>query len=182
VTSHPSKLLLMDACVLIDYLKTERSVLELFAKHIGPLHVVSSVAEEVREIERLDELTEIGLIIVEPELEDAFVAAGQIGPTSFQDKLCLFTARRYGFTCVTNDKNLRKLCVQEKVPLIWGLELLVTLHRAGGIPANDAEDIAEKIHESNPKHITRKIISKFKTMIRKQEQSSAPEFSRQKNK
>lgn len=166
----------MDACVLIDYLKTERSVLELFAKYIGPLHVVSSVAEEVREIDGLDELAELGLILVEPELEDAFAAAGEIGPTSFQDKLCLFTARRYGFTCVTNDKNLRKLCLQEKVPLIWGLELLVTLHQAGGIPGNDAEDIAEKIHQSNPKHITGKIISKFKTLIRQQEKGSAPEL------
>jgi predicted nucleic acid-binding protein len=174
VTSKPSNLLLMDACVLIDYLKTERSVLELFAKHIGSLHVVSSVAEEVREVERLDELAEIGLIIVEPELEDAFAAAVQIGPTSFQDKLCLFTARRYGFTCVTNDKNLRKLCLQEKVPLIWGLELLVTLHKAGGIPVSDAEAIAEKIHESNPKHINRKIITRFKTLIRQQEKNSAP--------
>jgi hypothetical protein len=31
----------MDACVLIDFIKTDRSALELVVKHVGVLYVIS---------------------------------------------------------------------------------------------------------------------------------------------
>lgn len=167
--SPPPKLMIMDACVLIDFIKTERTVLELVVKHIGPLYVTSPVVDEVNEIDDENELVALGLIIVEPEIEDAYTAGGRSGPLSFQDWLCLLTAKRHGFTCVTNDKNLRKLCRQEDVSLLWGLELLAALHKAGGIPATEAEKIAQAIRLSNPKHITKKIVLRFADMIRGQE-------------
>lgn len=171
MTKRPGarKPMIMDACVLIDFLKADRSILELVVEHVGPLHVASPVIDEVHEIETESELLQLGLVIFEPEIEDAYAAASQSGPTSFQDRLCLFAAKRSGFTCVTNDKNLRKLCAKEKVPLLWGLELLAELHRSGGIAAKDALDIARKIHEANPKHITLKILTQFKNLIRKSE-------------
>jgi hypothetical protein len=46
-------------------------VLELVVKHVGPLYVTSPVVEEVKEIDDEDELVALGLIIVEPEIEDA---------------------------------------------------------------------------------------------------------------
>ncbi|MBN1548488.1 MAG: hypothetical protein JW902_17695 [Syntrophaceae bacterium] len=161
------KLMIMDACVLIDFIKAERAVLELVVKYVGPLHVTSPVVDEVSEIDGENELAELGLIIVEPEIEDAYNAGGQSGPLSFEDWLCFLTAKRYGYTCVTNDKNLRKLCKQEGIPLLWGLELLIELHKAGGIPAGDAEIIAKEIRRSNPKHITAEIISRFTNIIRR---------------
>ena len=161
------KLMIMDACVLIDFIKADRSVLELIVKHIGPVHMISPVIDEINEIDNEEELVDLGLIIVEPELEDAFAAASTSGPTSFQDHLCFLTAKRYGFTCVTNDKNLRKLCEKEKVPLLWGLQLLIELHQSGGIPAQDAIEIAHQIHKTNPKHITAKILERFIENIKK---------------
>ncbi|MBF0495577.1 MAG: hypothetical protein HQK58_03220 [Deltaproteobacteria bacterium] len=74
---------------MIDFIKADRAVLEFVVKHVGPLHVVSPVVDEVNEIDDENELVELGLVIVEPELEDAFAATGQSGPTSFQDRLCL---------------------------------------------------------------------------------------------
>ena len=169
------KRMILDACVLIDFIKADRAVLELVVKHVGPLHVASPVVDEVNEIEDENELVELGLTIVEPEIEDAFAAVSPSGPTSFQDRLCLLTARRHDFICVTNDKNLRKLCRQEGVPLLWGLELLSELHKAGGIPAKEAEMIARAIQESNPKHITAKTVSRLTEVIRRQErQRSQP--------
>jgi len=167
--SAPRKLLIMDACVLIDFIKAERTVLGLVAKHVGPLHVTSSVVDEVTNIDDEGELVELGVVIVESEIEDGLTAGAQTGPTSFQDRLCLLAAKRHDFTCVTNDKNLRKLCKQEKVPLMWGLELLAELHKAGGLSAKEAITIAETIRQSNPKHITSKIVSRFTEIIRKQE-------------
>jgi len=161
------RLMIMDACVLIDFIKTDRAILELVVKHVGPLHVVSPVVDEVNEIESENELLELGVVIVEPEIEDAYIAASQSGPTSFQDQLCLLAAKRYGFACVTNDKHLRTLCQKEGVPLLWGLQLLAELHRLGGIPPEDALDIAQKMHKANPKHITPQILERFMDTIQK---------------
>ena len=44
--------MIMDACVLIDFVKTDPSVLQLIAKHVGPVYVVSAIIEEVKEIEK----------------------------------------------------------------------------------------------------------------------------------
>jgi rRNA-processing protein FCF1 len=159
----------MDACVLIDFIKVDRSIFEFIMKYVGPVFVVSPVVDEVNEIDNEEELVELGLIIIEPELEDAFAAASVSGPTSFQDRLCLNTAKRYGFTCVTNDINLRKLCEKENVPILWGLELLSQLHQAGGISAQKAIKIAQQIHKINPKHITVKIVERFINIIKKME-------------
>ena len=159
----------MDACVLIDFIKTDPTVLRLIAEFVGPVHVVGAVVEEVNQIEKEEDLIEFGLIIVEPEIEDAYAAAGTSGPISFQDRLCLLTAKRYGFVCVTNDANLRTHCQKENVPLLWGLEILAELHKAGGISAKDAEELAQSIHESNPKHITAKIVRRFTDIVRQQE-------------
>ncbi len=163
------QLMIMDACVLIDFINADRAILQLVVKYVGPLHVASPVVDEVNQIDDENELVELGLIIIEPEIEDAFAAATQPGPTSFQDRLCLLAAKRHGFTCVTNDKNLRKLCKQEGVPLLWGLQLIVELHKAGGIPGKSAEMIAQTIRKSNPKHITAEIVSRFTEIIRRQE-------------
>ncbi len=157
--------MLMDACVLIDFIKVERALLELVVKHVGPLFVASPVVDEVNDIKDENELVELGIIIVEPELEDAFTAAAHSGPISFQDRLCLLTAKRQGFICVTNDKSLRKVCDQEGVPLLWGLQLLAEVYNAGGISAVEAELIAVAIQRSNPMHITDSIVLAFKEII-----------------
>lgn len=168
MTIRVPRLMIMDACVLIDYIKTDRSVLELIVKYVGEVHIISPVVDEVKVIDSEEELIELGLIIVEPELEDAFTAEEQVGATSFQDQLCLLTAKRHDFTCVTNDKNLRKACKMETIPTMWGLELIAKLHKSGGIPAKSAIDIARQIHKTNPKHITMKIVERFITIIKKQ--------------
>jgi rRNA-processing protein FCF1 len=131
--------------------------------------VTSPAVDEVNEIDDENELVKLGLVIVEPEIEDAYAARGRSGPLSFEDWLCLLTAKRYGLTCVTNDKNLRESCKQEGVPLLWGLELVAELHSAGGIPAKEAETVAQTMQQSNPKHITDTIVSRFTDVIRCQE-------------
>jgi len=169
VTYRPParKLMIMDACVLIDFIKADRSVLELVVKHVGTLHVVGPVIDEVKEIEGENELIELGMVIVEPEIEDLDAASQKNRRTSKPDNLCLLMAKRHGLTCVTNDKPLRTFCEKENVPTMWGLELLIELNRSGGIPAETALDIARKIREANPKHITHEILEQFTELIQK---------------
>jgi hypothetical protein len=98
--------MILDACALIDFIKVDRAILELVVKYVGALHVVSPVVDEINEIKDENELVELGVVIIEPEIEDAFAAVSQSGPASFQDNLCLLVAKRYSLTCVTNDKSL----------------------------------------------------------------------------
>jgi predicted nucleic acid-binding protein len=161
------KLLIMDACVLIDFIQADRSIFNLFARHVGEIHLTSTMVREIKIVENVEELVALGLVIVEPEIEDAYKAAISAGRTSFQDRLCMLTAKRHGFICVTNDTNLRKLCEGEKVQHIWGLRLLAELCISGGIAVGRAITIAEQIHRDNPFHITEKIVDDFKGIIKK---------------
>ena len=151
----------MDACVLIDFVKSDQTVFRLFSRHVGLLYVISPVVNEVGDVDGAQELEKLGLIILEPELDDVSAAANSLGSISFQDTLCLLTAKRKGFTCVTNDIRLRKECEKLSVPIRWGLQLLLDLHKKGGITPEEALEIAQKIHEKNPKHISPKVLARF---------------------
>jgi rRNA-processing protein FCF1 len=153
--------------VLIDYLQADASIIRVLVEHIGPLHVTSSLIEEINDIDDENELTGLGLIVIEPNIEE--FSYSSTGPLSFHDQLCFFTAKCSGFTCVTNDKNLRRLCEQEGVPIMWGLEVIAELHRVGGITRRNAEALAAAIAEANPMHMTDEIISRFLKRIRGQE-------------
>lgn len=61
------RLLLMDACVLIDFIKTDSSIFKLFIQYVGEIHVVSPVVEEVKDIESTQALEKLGLYIIEPQ-------------------------------------------------------------------------------------------------------------------
>ncbi|TCD48098.1 PIN domain-containing protein [Chlorobium sp. N1] len=161
--------MLLDACVLIDFIKADRAVLELLTRYVGGLAVIGPVLDEVKDINDESELVEVGVIILEPALEDAYAAGSQSGPLSFEDRLSLLTAKRYGLFCVTNDRRLRRECAAEGVTVKWGLELVAALHEAGGMSATEVMAIAHAIRESNPKHITTKIVERFEAVIRRQD-------------
>ena len=155
---NPGTFMIMDACVLIDYMNSEPDLFKLIATYIGALYVATPILEEVDSIESFDELEELGLLPIEPEIDDVFEATSMDGKTSFQDNLCFLTAKRQSMTCITNDTNLRKQCTASEVPIIWGLELILELVKIGGILKKEATLIATEIHKSNPRHINQKVL------------------------
>jgi predicted nucleic acid-binding protein len=159
-----TQFLILDACVLIDFIKANRDILILFSKHVGILHVISPVAQEIS-TETEDSLKQLGIIIIEPEIEDAFTAATKRGALSFQDTLCLLTAKRRMLTCVTNDKTLRNNCENEGISVKWGLQFLVELHKAKGISISEALKIGHDIQKSNSKYITKEIMVRFEKSL-----------------
>jgi predicted nucleic acid-binding protein len=166
IESQTRKFMLLDACVLIDYWKSEKSILKSFSTHLGELHVVTAVLDEVDDIHDSGDLTDMGVIIVRPELEDLLKAGSGLSQLSFPDRLCLLVAKREGFTCVTNDNILRKACKMERVDVIRGLKLLLMLFDRGKITLSEALEIAFKIQASNPMYITQKVINSFKSKLK----------------
>jgi predicted nucleic acid-binding protein len=168
-------LLVIDANVLIDYAKTDVSVLELVAKHIAPVMVPRSL---LREVDQIDESVceRLGLTLVDgtiDQLLEAGLDRGK-GGLSFVDRLCLILARDGKWTCVSNDRPLRKACEREGIPVRWGLSLMIDLVAAGHLPPEDSVEIAEAIHASNPRFITKEIVSEFGKRAR----SAAPKQSK----
>ena len=161
----PTQFMIMDACVLIDYINGEPELFKLISSLIGPIYVATPVLEEVDSIESVLVLEDFGLLPIEPEMEDVFEASEMVGRTSFQDNICFLTAKRQGLTCITNDRNLRIQCKTSGVPILWGLELILELVKTNGISKKKASHIAEEIHQSNPKHIGQDIIDRFQKQL-----------------
>ena len=84
------RLLILDACVLIDFCEADASVLEIFARNLGTIHVPSTILDEV---EQLDEskAASLGLIVVEPSLAQLMSSAVKRGRLSAADHLCIVT-------------------------------------------------------------------------------------------
>ena len=128
--------LLADADVLIDYRDSELAILALVAQHVGRVAVMPSVLDEVQDVSVKD-CDELGIEIVEVETERMLQAVAIESPVSFNDRLCLVTCREEGWTCVTNDGALRRLCERQGVETRFGLGLMVDLGRGWSAHARE---------------------------------------------
>lgn len=155
-----SRILIVDANVLIDYASTDDSVLALASVHLGEIVVPSPVLGEVEAMDEAD-CDRLGLRIVDPTLEQLLEAASQRGRLSFEDHVCLIIARDNSWTCVTSDARLRAACVEVGIEVMWSLDLLVDLVRAEALPADDAIAIASELHRLSPRFITDEILAQF---------------------
>ncbi len=151
--------LILDANTLIDFCKCDRTIIKLICTYVGQIYLATPVLSEIKEIDESD-CIELGIKLVEPELEQVMLAAEKKGPLSFQDNMCLILAKEHSWTCVTNDKPLRRECKLEGIPLLWGIQLICILVESGGLPVKHARDIILEIQKNNPKYITDNVIQK----------------------
>lgn len=152
-----SDVLILDANTLIDFVKADRTIIKLICSNVGKICLATPVLEEVTQICESD-CVELGITLIEPNVEQLITASMELGPLSFQDKICLTLAKEKGLICVTNDIPLRKVCLSEGVTLIWGIELICKLVDAGGLPVKHAKEIISQIQLNNPKYITKTIV------------------------
>jgi len=161
------RLLLVDACVLIDFAKSDTSVITLASRYVGEVHVATPVFEEVHDLDPAMAAS-LGIKLFEPPLEMLAAAAAKRGRLSFQDRLCLLVAKANGWTCVSNDRRLRESCEEEAVSVMWGFELLALLVEKKALSPTAARDIAKAIVASN-KRIGRQVLLRFYARIRVKE-------------
>ena len=80
---------------------------------------------------------------------------------SFTDRLCLVVCGEEGWTCVTNDGALQRLCKRRGVATRFGLGLMVDLVAAGALPRRRAVSVARRMQVSNPRHINARVLARF---------------------
>lgn len=157
--------LVMDANVLIDYVMTDPAILALYTLHLGQIFIPSVILNEVKQLD--DAVCErLGLTIIDEPYEILMAAAkDKRGPLSFQDRVCLLLAGKNKWTCVTNEKPLHNACEQDGITHIWGLRLMIELVDADQLSSGVAMEVAQAIHDVNPRYITSKIVKRFKTEV-----------------
>jgi predicted nucleic acid-binding protein len=152
--------LLADADVLIDYRESELGILELVVEHVGRVAVLAPVLGEVRGVTAA-QCARLSIEVVEVETEQMMLAAEVESSVSFNDRLCLVTCREEGWTCVTNDGALRRLCERHGVETRFGLGLMVDLVAVGALTQRRAVAVAHQIQASNPLHINERVLARF---------------------
>ena len=152
--------LLTDADVLIDYRESEIKILELVVQHMGRVVVLAPVLGEVQGVTPA-QCAQFGIEVVEVETEQLVRATEVESRVSFNDRLCLVACREEGWTCVTNDGALRRLCERHGVTTRFGLGLMVDLVAAGVLTRRRAMAVARQIQASNPLHINERVIQRF---------------------
>ena len=156
--------LLADADVFIDYRESELGILNLVAHHVGRLAVIPSVLEEVRGV-TATECARLGIEVVEVETSRMIQAAKIGSGVSFNDRLCLVVCREEGWTCVTNDGALRRLCKRHGIKTRYGLGLMVDLVTAGVLTRRRAMAVARQMQVSNPFHINDRVLTRFEDAL-----------------
>ena len=152
--------LLADADVLIDYRESELAILNLVVQHMGRVAVVPSVLEEVRGVTAV-QCAHLGVEVIEVSTDRMLQAAKVESSVSFNDRLCLVVCREEGWTCVTNDGALRRLCKRHDVETRFGLGLMVDLVAAGVLTRRRAATVARRMQVSNPLHINDRVLARF---------------------
>jgi len=156
-----TRFLLLDSCVVIDYLKTDRELFKLISEYIGDVYIADEMIPEIKEVYGDGVLVELGLKFSEVDQEDLGMAAilAEKGALSDNDHICLLTAKRNGFVCVTNDSKLHRECELKNVTTMWGLQLLLRLYEVGGIDQERTRKIGTRICE-NP-WISKEVCQRF---------------------
>ena len=108
---------------------------------------------------------QLDIEVVEATTEQLVQASEGESRVSFNDHLCLIACRDEGWTCVTNDGALRRLCEHHGVATRFGLGLMVDLVAVGVLTRRRALAIARQIQTSNPRHINERIITRFRVAL-----------------
>jgi rRNA-processing protein FCF1 len=143
-----------DANVLIDYYKADEDLIRELVRFWENVFVPDIVLHEVHQIS-LERAEGLGLEIVETPLRLPVVKS-----LSLPDRACLYFVIENGWTCIANDRKLRKECISRGCTPVWGLEMLLTLVSAARITPARARDAAIRIEADNPL-ITRATLAEF---------------------
>ena len=154
----------LDANVLIDYWNADRSILSLAARALGPIHVPLPVLAKVDQLTHFD-CEQAGLTLFEPSTEQLLEAGQGTTRLAFDDRICLIVCRDNHWTCLTNDKALRRACTQLGIRIVWGLELMVRLVETRQLPPETALAVAEQIHFINQAFVDRAVLESFRAKI-----------------
>jgi hypothetical protein len=156
---------LIDACVIIDYQKTENlELLGLFGRHCGSVLVSSYTPGPEGEVLGFtsEDCARLGIGIVTPTLDQLERATSRPRPSrvAFNDAVHVVSCEDSGAVLVTNDRALRKMASERSVECIGGLRIMSMLVSSRKLPKDRAARIASEVVRSNS-YMDAKILGRF---------------------
>ena len=114
------KYLVLDSNIVIDYVEADKTLFSLVSQYVGEVCFVDKMLEEVDQIRGRDEAAELKINLVPAERDEEQEAERRAVGSSLSsfDWLCFFVAKRLGYCCVTNDKDLINQCRSEGIETI----------------------------------------------------------------
>ena len=167
MTGRKRKTFIVDACVLIDYLNADISILKIFAKIFGEVGIsIDSLNEEVDGLEVADCYQE-GIAVYESSTEQLLAAGSRKGRhgLSFYDWLLFLMARDNGWTAVTNDAALIRECRSAGVEVIGALRPLIELVLMGKVARKKGVMLVKRMIAAN-EHLGKEYLTMFKEAIK----------------
>jgi len=161
-----SDILLTDADVLIDFVKTKRTILRSVSRHLGELVILAEVLDTVDGLTKA-ECGALGIRVFTTPTAMLLEAGAKRGRLSFEDHLSLVVCRTNTWTMVTNDGALIQACREASVRVRRGLRLILDLVVAGHLTKAAARQIATAIHAVNPRHINTRVLQQFEEELAK---------------
>ena len=122
-----------DANILIDFSKSDILIIKKIAEYYEQVCVPDIILQEVGVISD-EEANKLGITIVETPLE-----LEEVPSLSYQDRTCLYYVKQKKWTCLTNDKALRRHCEAAGGTVVWGLQMILKLVEANLITVSHAE-------------------------------------------
>lgn len=156
---------IIDADALIDYCKSNLGMISILSQNVQPVHIGCATFNKVSCLS-LKEAEKHNLLIETPDIQTALNAAKKRGPLAYDDRETLLLAKKHRWTCITNDKALRRECEIEGVTCLWGLEPMRMLVEHRLIISSKAIGVARRIQSANPSFITEDIVRKFEEQIK----------------
>jgi rRNA-processing protein FCF1 len=167
--------MILDSCVIIDFLDSDYKILQLASKHLGPIYIPCQIINEIKRKNINNRIELLNIIkcqhyieilncnLTEKNLEDYFMLYSN--KISFQDYICMLFSEKLNYICVTNDKKLRNLCLYNNINIIWGLQILINLNKNLVIKKEYAIEVFKKIQKASPNHYNNDLFLKFKKQL-----------------
>jgi rRNA-processing protein FCF1 len=156
---------IVDANVLIDYCDSDLNMLSLVSQKVSAIHVSRSTLNKIGQLSEA-QADKYNLVIQTPDLKTALEASKERGRLAKDDRETLLLAKEHGWTCITNDKALRRECEKDGVKVLWGLEPMKILIKQKLITSAKAIKIARLIRLNNSAYITQEILAKFEAEVK----------------
>jgi hypothetical protein len=159
------KPLVLDACVLIDYLDEDAELLRMITEHLHEVIVPRPVLTQVTNLTEKGAIA-LGLQVFVPteiQFQEASIRRGRL---SFEDHLCLVIARDVGAPCATSDVHLIKACRAANLEHREAWAPLLDLVKLGEIGEDRCHDAVRSMRDRNGAYITTAVFQVFEKRLR----------------
>ena len=161
--------LLLDTCVVSDFIEVDAEIIRLATKCFGRLHIPNVLMDELTKRFSYDALDALELLVInvsEELVDDAILFRSKEGMSrlSVYDCVCFLTAQKYSYTCVTNDLRLQNICKKRGVQVWWGLEIVLKLYDLDAISFQRAESFGIRLNERSP-YFKKELLEKFQRRL-----------------